>query len=44
MDMDKKIVYTFPEGFQEAAQVLDFLPEEQREQFLMFLVGMAQMF
>lgn len=33
-----------PKGFQEAAQALDFLPPEQREQFLMFLAGVAQMF
>lgn len=44
MDMDKKVVYTFPEGFQEAAQALDFLPPEQREQFLVFLASVAQMF
>lgn len=33
-----------PKGIQEAAQALDFLPPEQREQFLMFLAGVAQMF
>lgn len=42
MDMQAKVELT-PEGFQEAAVSLTFLPEEQREQMLAALVQMFMM-
>jgi hypothetical protein len=30
IDLDKEVDFSYPEGFMEAASVLDFLPEEAR--------------
>lgn len=32
-------ITTYPEGFKQAASVLDFIPEEERESFLNALVS-----
>ncbi len=43
IDLTKEVDFSYPEGFQEAAQVLDFLPEEEREGFLAMMVQMSLM-
>lgn len=41
---DKKINFTYPKGFEEACETLDFLPEEQRAFIAMAMVSMIMMF
>ncbi len=36
---DKKVDFTYPEGFMEAANSLTFLPEESRAMFLTTLIA-----
>jgi hypothetical protein len=37
-NLDKTVDFSYPEGFMEAASVLDFLPEEARAQMLSVFV------
>ncbi|MFA0815387.1 MAG: hypothetical protein ACC608_06315 [Anaerofustis sp.] len=36
---EKKVDFTYPEGFMEAANSLTFLPENARAEFLMIMVS-----
>lgn len=36
---DKKVDFTYPEGFTKAANSLTFLPEESRAEFLLAMVA-----
>lgn len=36
--MDEKVNFSYPEGFKEAAEWLDFLPADQREGFLIQVI------
>ncbi len=38
LDLTQEVDFTYPEGFQQAAAALDFLPEEERESFLALMV------
>ena len=40
IDLNKEVNFDYPEGFMEALEALDFLPEEMRPQILMGLTSM----
>jgi len=40
VDLTKEVNFDYPEGFLEALEALDFLPEEMRPQILMGLTSM----
>ena len=40
IDLSKPVNFDYPEGFMEALEVLDFLPEEMRPQILLGLSAM----
>lgn len=39
--MTEKNLFTYPEGFNEMMASLDFIPEEQREDFMQDLLDMV---
>lgn len=41
VDLEKEVSFTYPEGFAEALQVLDFIPEEERIGVLAGFLGSA---
>jgi hypothetical protein len=44
LDLDKPVDFTYPEGFEEAAAALDFLPDDETRRMMVTMVtsGMLQ--
>ena len=43
LDLSKEVDFSFPEGFNEALELLDFVPEEARLPLLAGFAGMMTM-
>ncbi len=42
MQSEEKVIFTYPEGFNAAAQALDFVPEEARVGTLLGVISFVQ--